>query len=234
MEIKLISDIFPDSLTNSYFFEHIVASVFLPSEQYPAGSLAIDYFIERSGSKVASPFLLRLLADSEVVTLSITEQIASVLLARFGENWKKLYATVSAEYNPIHNYNMTETINRDLQGEKKNTNTGTATDTTTPNLSNTTDEFIYGFNSENEQPSSKRTTTYGGSSTNSRTGNYTDDGTNHDVENITRTRSGNIGVTTSQQMLQQERELWRWNFVEQMFKDIDSVLTLRVYDTCRV
>lgn len=43
------------------------------------------------------------------------------------------------------------------------------------------------------------------------------------------TRSGNIGVTTSQQMIQSERELWIWNFIEQVCKDIDSVLTCNIW-----
>ena len=43
------------------------------------------------------------------------------------------------------------------------------------------------------------------------------------------TRKGNIGVTTTQQMMQSEIELWKWNFYRSVFKDIDSVLTLKIY-----
>ena len=45
----------------------------------------------------------------------------------------------------------------------------------------------------------------------------------------TLTRKGNIGVTTTQQMMSSEIELWQWNFYESVFKDIDSVLTLYIY-----
>ena len=46
----------------------------------------------------------------------------------------------------------------------------------------------------------------------------------------TLTRSGNIGVTTSQQMIQSERDLWLWNFFQDVvFKDISKVLTLSIY-----
>lgn len=45
----------------------------------------------------------------------------------------------------------------------------------------------------------------------------------------TLTRSGNIGVTTTQQMMQQEIELWKWIFYRSVFNDIDSVLTLKIY-----
>lgn len=42
-------------------------------------------------------------------------------------------------------------------------------------------------------------------------------------------RTGNIGVTTNQQMIEAERELWKWNFFNYIFKDIDRYLTLAVY-----
>lgn len=42
-------------------------------------------------------------------------------------------------------------------------------------------------------------------------------------------RSGNIGVTTSQQMLESEIALWDWNFVNSIFDDIDTVLTINIY-----
>lgn len=43
-------------------------------------------------------------------------------------------------------------------------------------------------------------------------------------------RSGNIGVTTSQQMLESEIALWQWTFIEQVYQDVDSVLTSPVYE----
>ena len=43
-------------------------------------------------------------------------------------------------------------------------------------------------------------------------------------------RSGNIGVTTSQQMIQSEIDLWKWNFFQDVvFKDLAKSLTLSVY-----
>ena len=43
------------------------------------------------------------------------------------------------------------------------------------------------------------------------------------------TRVGNIGVTTTQQMLESEIELWKWNFFKQVFEDIDSICCLSIY-----
>ena len=52
---------------------------------------------------------------------------------------------------------------------------------------------------------------------------------NKNIGKRTLTRKGNIGVTTSQQMIQSERELWLWNFYEQIFSDIDREITLDVF-----
>ena len=47
--------------------------------------------------------------------------------------------------------------------------------------------------------------------------------------NSTLKRSGNVGVTTSQQMAQSEIELWKWLYFEEVFKDLDKILTLDTY-----
>ena len=65
------------------------------------------------------------------------------------------------------------------------------------------------------------------------TRNLTDTETGTDTtagENTRRlTRTGNIGTNTFQNLIQQERNLWMYNFFEQVFKDVDSVLTIPIY-----
>lgn len=43
------------------------------------------------------------------------------------------------------------------------------------------------------------------------------------------TRKGNIGVTTSQQMLESEIEVRKWLYFENVMQDIDKLLTLSIY-----
>ena len=43
------------------------------------------------------------------------------------------------------------------------------------------------------------------------------------------TRKGNIGVTSSQQLINSEIELREYNFIEAIYSDIDSILTLKIY-----
>ena len=42
-------------------------------------------------------------------------------------------------------------------------------------------------------------------------------------------RIGNIGNITTQQMLNQEIELWKWNFINQVLEDVKQLTTLQIY-----
>ena len=68
--------------------------------------------------------------------------------------------------------------------------------------------------------------------TEQRTGQITDVET--ETGNRRLERSGNIGVTTSQQMIQSEIDLWQWNFIQTIYKDVDSVLTCPKYNLTEV
>ena len=53
--------------------------------------------------------------------------------------------------------------------------------------------------------------------------------TRHDTTEHTLTRSGNIGVTTSQQMIAAERDVWMWIVFDVVFADVDKILTCPLY-----
>lgn len=129
-------------------------------------------------------------------------------------------------------------------GSESDAHTGTIGDSATSNQENE----VSAFNSSTYQDASKTT----GSGGNTRTFQNTDTTTytnvtdaetrnktdalthghvvdNDDVETNHLTRSGNIGVTTSQQMLQSEIDLWKWNFFYEVFSDIDNVFTISTY-----
>ena len=73
-------------------------------------------------------------------------------------------------------------------------------------------------------------TAHTGTITDEQTINETQGGSDTHEHSYTLTRSGNIGVTTSQQMLQSERDLWLWSFFDHVvFPDVDKVLTLPIY-----
>ena len=96
------------------------------------------------------------------------------------------------------------------------------TDTTTHSYGKTDTETIKGTDTA---------TTYGrtDAETMSNTNSSTENGTNDFTGKETTRRTGNIGITTNQQMIQAERDLWKWNFFSQIFADVDRYLTLAVY-----
>lgn len=114
------------------------------------------------------------------------------------------------------------------------------------------DNAVFGFNSSVPSPSSTslekldeeivadkdkntidETTTESGSRTIAETGSrlYSEVGTTTKKEVGTKTsvRKGNWGWATSQTMLKQDIELWRWNFILDVFDNVNKLLTLSIY-----
>ena len=108
--------------------------------------------------------------------------------------------------------NETERTLEHPEGTDTTTNTGTETTTNT------------GTQTTTETGTDTKTTT--GTDTYNDTGTQTTTHTGtEDIEAY-----GNIGVTTSQQMLESELLLrFKYNFFESIFKDVDNILTINVY-----
>ena len=131
------------------------------------------------------------------------------------------------------------------------TKTGKGTVKDDGSATNTNQNGIWGFNSSTSVPSDMAdgsatsentntrdlTETETGTDTTERTNTdtynreYTEKGTDTTAGTSSRklTRTGNIGTNTFQNLLQQERNIWMYNFFEQVFKDVDTVLTIPIY-----
>lgn len=219
------------------------------------GKIALDleYHGNRSGDKLVSPLIDKLLNGSNPDTFTdvMRDMLSDVINRMCALNWNKQWATVSAEYNPIENYSMREQMTNDATvttyGKQTtrtdnliHAKTGTETREITPDLETVTEKAMAGFNSVAPVDTDKETQTSTGTQTDETTHNMqdTDTGTQSNVDsgsdtstrNYVLTRSGNIGVTTSQQMLESERALWQWNFLQNVvFPDIDRIVTSPSY-----
>lgn len=129
------------------------------------------------------------------------EILARIILSKFGLKWEKIIEAFNATYNPIHNYNLSET-------EKQSTDI-TYTDHNTVNT--------YGFNSTTASPVNKT--------------DYSRDIDGDLDKNVrTLEKNGNIGVTTNQQMVTDELRLRdEHNIWNTILNDVCSVLFLTVY-----
>lgn len=169
--------------------------------------------------------------DTENVT-SNTNMVkqASDYIALYGKSHKyeydKLVDTLSLEYNPIENYSMTEkgtdTRTPNITQTNKGTNTNTAGVDTAITTGKTTFDKSDSFIND-----TKTTNTGTNTDTQDINTTVTTAGNEKNVHELT--RSGNIGVTTSQQMIQSERELAMFSVVDLFVKAIADIILIGVY-----
>ena len=146
----------------------------------------------------------------------------SIFNARHADNIKKIYEAYTTEYKPLENYSMIEdTDYTPLAKQTVKSSNKSKTDTTT-------DVGVFGFNSTVAVPSSSTDS----GTTQLKADNEMETETSYDgkADNTHHERSGNIGVTTSQQMLESEIKLRKLEILEMIFQGLDEVICQSVYD----
>lgn len=169
-------------------------------------SLTIDYLLNRY-ERIMSPLWVRLFNhydDLEDTSL----KIANIIKMKFLYGWNKLAEALFSDYNPIENYNMKENRNTDFQEH-----------TVTENEEKVVNKYS-GFNSDQMNDVSESSTEGNIETTKDDTGSK---------ETNELTRSGNIGVTTSQQMIESEYNLRKKNLLDLIYKNIDTILFIDYY-----
>lgn len=133
----------------------------------------------------------------------------------------------------------TDTMVEQNSEEHSGTDVSKETGTRTTQTTGTEQETETGTSSKKYTGNEKETET--GTFSRKHTGNEkeTEQGTiktvdtTNETENETMSlnikRKGNIGVTTTQNMIRQEIDIWNWNFIDTVFKNVDKILTLSIY-----
>ena len=166
------------------------------------------------------------ISDDVIEISSIISNLSKVYENEYTTKVKMLLL----EYNPIENYNSSET---ETSTSENSTTTGnentttTTTNSTTENSGETTNK-VSPYDNENFNNDNNTTTT------NTTTGNATDTTTINDSGNMssngtssrTLTRKGNIGVTTTQQMIESEYELRAKNLVFEFLEKVSKFILL--------
>lgn len=231
--------------------ESVVKSISTPGEILTKifdgrGSLLdIDYVYTHAYSKWCAFILERLtemtktkypsFTDSRAKALVLTP-IAMLLLNRFSEIWKKKYVAITADYTPTNDYKENEKVDYSSHGvdtPQTTTTSKTSTDTT-QSTSVTQNANTYAFDSTSETPTALNTGDQSVNSTGAPDKNYTETttgGTNTSDVNSTNTitREGKHGSTNYSVLIENELKLREYDFYQEMFKDIDSILTLSIY-----
>lgn len=155
---------------------------------------------------------------------------ASDYIALYGKSHKyeydKLVDTLSLEYNPIENYFMTEKGTDTRTPNITQTNKGVNTNTVGVDTSITTGKTTFD-KSDSFINDTKTTNTGTNTDTQDINTTVTTAGNEKTVHEFT--RSGNIGVTTSQRMIESERQLAMFSVVDLFAKAIADIILIGVY-----
>lgn len=143
----------------------------------------------------------------------------------------KLYSITQLEYNPIENYDRKEVTTEDTSTTGMNTfKQGQITETETSTYGSADENTVAAFNSSNYQPSEKLSR----SGEDTRTNNLSkgEDLTNtSDTGKLVRDSRvhGNIGVTTSQQMMEAEMKIAESNYIEKVCSMYANLLFIQIW-----
>lgn len=163
---------------------------------------------------------------------------------KYQNNWKKLYDTTVLEYNPIENYDRIEnwadtddettTSARDNTRNTNNTVKSTSTNEIMNNVNVTEQNTAFNAGlADHAKQITDGNTTENGTITNTETGKDTENESVNGGRTGKHTRTGrahgNIGVTTSQQMIQSERDLVVFNLYDVIAESFIENFCLMVY-----
>lgn len=161
------------------------------------------------------------------------QELIGVWSARRNPIWEKLYATTQLEYNPIENYDRMEdwkdTGTQNESGTSQITGTSSARSSATDQ--STTVNSVQGYDGS-DWANHDKSEVNGESSTAADTDTTQDGSTTGktDSENIRTGRAhGNIGVTTTQQMIVAEREVRNFDIYDVIANDFIDTFCLGVY-----
>lgn len=151
--------------------------------------------------------------------------------------WIKLLETVNYVYNPIHNYDrseeITETTNKTSESHMQSSDTGTSTVTGSINRSESSENKVSAENVDTYQPNELTDNSIGENTSQetSTTATANDSGSGNETVTYTHknTTKGNIGVTTTQQMIEDQRKIVRYSVIEEIAADYRDAFCLGIY-----
>lgn len=147
--------------------------------------------------------------------------------------WQKLYNTTVLEYDPIMNYDRTEEWTESRRGNDTINDevSGSESFESAASMDGNSYSKVAAYNSLNLE-NHEGTTTQNQNSGNSQNDiSETRNGTRATTENVevSRRAYGNIGVTTTQQMIEQEREIALFNIYDTIIQSFKYRFCVLVY-----
>lgn len=164
---------------------------------------------------------------------NVMQKLLGTWSARRNSIWAKLYATTQLEYNPIENYDRKEdwkdTDSRSEEGSS--TVSGNSTSSTTSSDESTTVNSVQGYDGT-DWANHDKAEVNGSASVASSTGTSQNGNTTGkmDSENVRTGRAhGNIGVTTTQAMIHEERDVVNFDVYDVIVSDFIDTFCVGVW-----
>lgn len=205
-----------------------------------AQNLDYAYHGNFSGNKTISNFVNKFVDSDGYITDTNLKRISGFWYSINAGNIARHWEIHKIEYNPIENYSMSEEIDATKTGTDTITISGKETEknTGTQKLEGESSATgsVFGLDSTTTPAPADKSD---GETESTRTDDltreksYTDrnNETEYDTnEHTETTRTGNIGTLTSQQMIQSDLDVWKWNFYNNfLFPCADNMLTIPLY-----
>lgn len=238
---------FIDTSSISYFDLTTEFADYIGNENvHPYQFVDRDYLCVRYGSLLIAPSFIDYSNDPVPWTMDTDAmQVLQSIYFRNAYKWKEFYKTLKYQYEPLWNvdgttkteYGEFETQHDIAQhkltkskGAQTTTNTFVAQTVTTTNKNVPVDSSTLTTTQQQELSTPLHADTIG-------TNAYTDTDTqdahiDKDIEkkhDVTETRQGNIGVTSTQNLIGQQRDIINVSFYDMVFKDIIKEITLPIF-----
>ena len=160
------------------------------------------------------------------------------MIGVWSEKWQRTFTkwmqALSINYDPLYNYDRHE-IYKDIRSENESSNrseNAITSDTSNSSGSGTTTNEVSAYDSSSYSPHDQSTSSSSGNNTSTATSNAS--GTNKRTLGETISHDahlyGNIGVTTSQQMLKDELDINEWNVYEHITDLFLNEFSIYVYE----
>lgn len=163
-----------------------------------------------------------LLRGGEFESLYCNPYFLQNMIGVWSNKWQRTFEkwveALNIDYEPLYNFDRHE-VYKDIRSENESgsrTEKATANDTSISSGSGTTTNTVSAYDASTYQPHDQSTSSSTGNNTSNATTNATgsdsrkrDETLDHDAHLF-----GNIGVTTSQQMLQDQLDIVQWNIYE--------------------
>lgn len=138
--------------------------------------------------------------------------------------WNKLFETMNFQYNPIDNYDRTENRTLDSTGQGHSQDSGKDTTSATGKVT----DKVNGYQGNSATSMVDKGQTQNENSGEMNYGKANDETfTKNDIEIIH--ARGNIGVTTTQQMIEQERNIAKFNIYDIITEEFKMRFCILVY-----